>query len=342
VLDVPRRLMVQCRQLYVFSHAAQLGWYPSGRQLAARCAEHILTFYYRRDGEPGWIHSLAPDGSVANPTRDCYAHAFVLLGLAWYHKLTSSPEAIKVIEETISFLDQTASLHGGYADGMPAPDSVRRQNPHMHLFEAFLALFETTKDARYLARAAEIFGVFATRFFQPDTGALCEYLTTDLRPLPSSQGRICEPGHHYEWIWLLRRFQTFTGRDVGPFCSSLYAHADKFGWNAEGLIVDELDFAGLVTKGSQRVWPYTESIKANLAEGERGMLDCDEKAARCLLQLTTSFLGQPFPGGWIDSRDETGNSTAQFVPASTLYHVFCALADAARVTLLQTDQAALP
>jgi mannose/cellobiose epimerase-like protein (N-acyl-D-glucosamine 2-epimerase family) len=332
VLDVPRRLMVQCRQLYVFSHAALLEWYPAGRQLATRCAEHILTFYYRRDGEPGWIHSIAPDGSVANPTRDCYAHAFVLLGLAWFYKLTNSAETLRVIEETISFLDETSSLHGGYADALPAPDSFRRQNPHMHLFEAFLALFETTNDARYLARAAEIFGVFTTSFFQPDTGTLCEYLTPDLKPLPTLQGQICEPGHHYEWVWLLRRFQVLAGRDVGPFCSSLYEHADKFGWNAQGFIVDELNSSGRIIKGSARVWPCTESIKANLAEGEHGRQGCDEKAAGCLLQLTNDFLGQPFPGGWIDHRDENGKPAAHFVPASTLYHVFCSLAEAARLT----------
>src|ERR1700751_3168719 len=87
VIGVPKRLMVQGRQLYVFSHAALLGWYSDGRKLSDRCVEYLLSSYYRADGKPGWVYALAADGSVANAVRDSYGHAFVLLGLAWYYRL---------------------------------------------------------------------------------------------------------------------------------------------------------------------------------------------------------------------------------------------------------------
>lgn len=332
VLDIPRRLMVQCRQLYVFSHAAELGWYPEGRELASGCLEYILETFYRRDGEPGWIHSVAADGSIANSSRDGYAHAFVLLGLAWYYKITQDSEVLRIVDQTITFLDETASEHGGYADALPAPDLVRRQNPHMHLFEAFLALYQITRDPRYLARASELFGVFSTSFFQPASGTLCEYLTEDLSPQAGVKGTVSEPGHHYEWVWLLRQFQGSSDREVGVFCSALYEYADAHGWNKQGFIVDELDCSGGTLKPSWRAWPHTEALKANIAEGELGRLGCDEKATRCVQQLHTGFLGQPFPEGWIDHWDNKGKPLIGFVPASTLYHVFCALTEAARVT----------
>ena len=82
--------MVQGRQLYVYCHAGLLGWYPGSRRLADDCVHHMITAFYRRDGRPGWIHSLAPDGSIASDVRDTYAHAFVLLGLAWYHRLLAT------------------------------------------------------------------------------------------------------------------------------------------------------------------------------------------------------------------------------------------------------------
>lgn len=331
-LSVPKRLMVQGRQLYVYSHATSLGWFPGGRHLAADCVEYILKFFYRRDGGPGWIHSVNPDGSVSNSTRDCYAHAFVLLGLAWYYRLSQDTQVLGIINETISFLDETSSTHGGYADALPAPDLIRRQNPHMHLFEAFLALYQITLDPRYLARASELFGVFSTSFFQPTTGTLCEYLTEHLNPQPGIRGTISEPGHHYEWVWLLRQFQNASGREVGIFCSPLYEYADKYGWNNQGFIVDELDCSGVTLKPSWRAWPHTEALKANIAEGEVGRKDCDQKAAHCLRQLQTGFLGQPFAEGWIDHWDDKGQPLAKFIPSSTLYHVFCAMTEAARVT----------
>ena len=73
--DVPKRLMVQGRQLYVYCHAGVLGWHSDAQRLADRCVEYMVKSFYRRDGNPGWVHSLAPDGSIASAARDTYGHA---------------------------------------------------------------------------------------------------------------------------------------------------------------------------------------------------------------------------------------------------------------------------
>jgi mannose/cellobiose epimerase-like protein (N-acyl-D-glucosamine 2-epimerase family) len=333
VVDVPKRLMVQGRQLYVYSHAASLGWFPEGRQLADRCAAYMLDKFYRADGKPGWIYSRAPDGSLGNPTRDGYAHAFALFGLSWYHRLTGDTQVTSVIDATIAYLDDAfAAKGGGYLDAVPPPDAIRRQNPHMHLFEAFIALSEALGAARYLGHATAMFELFASRFFQPSSGALCEYMDDALAPLPGAKGRICEPGHHYEWIWLLRRYQRLSGRDVEPYCAALYRHADQYGWDKAGFIVDALDFSGKVIAPSRRSWPHSEGAKANIVEGETGRSGCDQKAAQCVTRLMETFLARPIPGGWIDHVSTDGAPLIEFMPASTLYHVFGALTEVHRVT----------
>src|SRR5579859_3894701 len=130
VLDVPKRLMVQGRQLYVYSHAAILGWHGDGKKLADRCVEYLLSSFYQADGKPGWVYALAADGAIAKAMRDGYGHAFVLLGLAWYYRLTRDAQILPVIDNTIAYLDQgLASDQGGYRDAEPAPDAIRRQNP---------------------------------------------------------------------------------------------------------------------------------------------------------------------------------------------------------------------
>jgi mannose/cellobiose epimerase-like protein (N-acyl-D-glucosamine 2-epimerase family) len=332
ILDVPKRLMVQGRQLYVYCHAGLLGWYPESRRLADDCVQYMLRAFYRRDGKPGWIHSLAPDGSTASGVRDTYAHAFVLLGLAWYYRFTADNQILKIVDETIAFLDEVvASPRGGYLDAAPRPDLIRRQNPHMHLFEGFIALFQATRNARYLGHSAEIFEVFSNRFFQSDQGWLCEYLTEDLVPLPGQRGQISEPGHHYEWIWLLRQFERASGHSVAPYCTALYDHADRHGWDKEGFIVDEVESTGAVLKKSRRTWPHTEALKANIVEGEAGRPGCDSKAAQCVLRLMDTYVGRPISGGWIDHVDEGGQPVVTMMPASTLYHVFCGTAEAVRV-----------
>ena len=201
----------------------------------------------------------------------------------------------------------------------------------MHLFESFIALNQATGNARYLARGAEIFGVFSAAFFQPDSGSLCEYLTEDLAPLPGPRGRITEPGHHYEWVWLLRHFQRASARDTGPYCSALYDHADRHGWDKKGFVVDEVETSGIILKRSRRCWPHTEALKANIVEGEVGQSGHDGRAARCVSRLMETFIGRPTRGGWMDHLDANGHPLVAMMPASTLYHVFCATAEAARV-----------
>ena len=78
----PRRVFVQARQIYCFAKAAQMGWYPEGREIALKGLDHLLTKAKSPDGRPGFVHTLAPDGAVLDPLRDTYDHAFVLLALA--------------------------------------------------------------------------------------------------------------------------------------------------------------------------------------------------------------------------------------------------------------------
>ena len=65
----------------------------------------------------------------------------------------------------MDFLDEEmASPHGCYFDAIPKPDEVRKQNPQMHLSERFIAFYQATEDARYLAYSEEIFSVFRMLF----------------------------------------------------------------------------------------------------------------------------------------------------------------------------------
>ena len=41
--SAPRRTMVQARQIYVFAHAALLGWRPEGRKIAIAAAHNLIS-----------------------------------------------------------------------------------------------------------------------------------------------------------------------------------------------------------------------------------------------------------------------------------------------------------
>ena len=55
----------------------------------------------------------------------------------------------------------------------------RRQNPHMHLLEALLALHVATGEKNWLRRAGALVDLFKRRFVDPQTGALIEFFGED-------------------------------------------------------------------------------------------------------------------------------------------------------------------
>src|SRR6266853_3686660 len=72
----PRRVRVQARQIYCFAKAADLGWYPEGREIALKGLDYLLAKAKSPDGRPGFVHLLDSVGSTMNAMRDSYDHAF--------------------------------------------------------------------------------------------------------------------------------------------------------------------------------------------------------------------------------------------------------------------------
>src|SRR5262249_27538693 len=137
IADVPRRLMVQARQIVVFARAGHAGWYVGGNRLALDAFENARRRYRSADDAPGWIFSVQPDGRPADRTRELYAHAFVLYMLAWLYRIGGEPSILMLADETLSDIDRIfSSGDEGYLSRVPGPEDLREQNPHMHLFEA--------------------------------------------------------------------------------------------------------------------------------------------------------------------------------------------------------------
>lgn len=103
--QAPRRIMVQARQIYCFAKAAQMGWYPEGREIALKGLDYLLTKAKSPDGKPGFVHVLTPDGAVLKPLRDTYDHAFVLLALATVYALDRDAQVRAEIDTLCHFLD---------------------------------------------------------------------------------------------------------------------------------------------------------------------------------------------------------------------------------------------
>jgi len=324
----PRRVRVQARQIYCYARAAQLGWYPEGREIALKGLEHLLTTAKAPDGRPGFVHVLAHDGAVLEPLRDTYDHAFVLLALANVYALDRDAQVRSEIDALLSFLDgHLRSPHGGFLEGWPA-SMPRRQNPQMHLFEAMIAGFEATRDAVFQNRAGEFFALFLANLYDKRKQVLGEYFEDDWSNIEPVS---VEPGHQAEWVWLLKGFERITGCPTGRYRSELLASALRYRDEATGCLIDEGDAAGNIRKHSRRLWPQTEIAKAWIAQAEAGEAGAADEARAALWRLDRHYLSHPVAGGWYDQFDRDGNSLVATIPASSFYHVLCAVVEAEQV-----------
>lgn len=324
----PRRVRVQARQIYCFAKAAQIGWYREGQEAAMKGLEYLLAKARSPDGRPGFVHMLDPHGSVLNATRDTYDHAFVLLALATVYQLTNDAQVRSEIDSLINFIDAgLTSAHGGYIEGIPAA-LPRRQNPQMHLLEAMIATFDATGDPAFQRRASELHGLFVANLYDPHRKVLGEYFEEDW----SRMEPVCvEPGHQAEWVWLLKGYERISGTSTQKLRSELLASALRYGDEVTGCLFDEGNSDGSIRKFTRRLWPQTEIAKAWMAQAEAGEQGAGDEAQDALVRLYRCYLCHPVAGGWYDQFDRDNRSLVDTIPASSFYHIVCAVAEAERV-----------
>lgn len=325
-----KRLFVQARQIYVFSRAADRGALAGALDAADHGFAFIDRHYRRPDG--GWRRLVDRDGTPLDDSHWLYDHAFVLFAMAWRYRVEGDPAAIAIADQTMGFLDERlAAPGGGYLEGLdPAGAPLagpRRQNPHMHLLEALLALYETTHREKWLTRARGLLSLCRDRFVVG--GTLRESFDADLRPAAGDEGRLVEPGHHFEWVWLLHKYMRATkDNSFANLADTLYGFAIAHGVDAaSGGIVDTLDCDGAVVSRGRRLWPQCEALKAHAVRlRDLGDRNAGQRLDDLLDVVFRDHLNGP-DGFWREWLDGDGKPVANIVPASSLYHIVFALTE---------------
>ena len=174
----------------------------------------------------------------------------------------------------------------------------REQNPHMHLFEAMLAWFEATGREMFLARAAELHGMMAARFFQHRTGILAEYFDGAWNPREGIDGPHLRARPSFRMVVAASPLREALGTArIRRSRRRSSRSATGTATIAQGFVVDEFLDDGRVHKASRRSWPHTEAIKAEAAAAETG--DAEARAARGADDRPAAFaafLGRPVAG----------------------------------------------
>ena len=208
---LPRRSRVAARQAFCYSDAGRLGWNGPWRQAGRHALNFLRQRYAKDDGT--MISTLEQDGCVLDAQFDLYNQAFALLAYACGHGALdpSGDWRARGYALARTLRREFAHLAGGFCedrDGRLTP----RANPHMHLLEAALAWLTIDPSPIWRNLADEIVALYLDRFIDRNTAALREYFASDWPPIRGTPGEVLEPGHHYEWAFLLAGRAKLAGR----------------------------------------------------------------------------------------------------------------------------------
>ena len=319
----PRRARVHPRQVYAFAQAPCFGWRGDVTGVVSRGIHYFTDHYQRGDG---LFRELADaDGAPLSERALLYDQAFALLG---YAAAATTLDARAEFEARALQLRHAMVARLGAADGSyySAEQSAgeRESNPHMHLLEAYLAWAEIGHDAGWAAGVRSIADLALSRFIREDNGAIGESYLASWQPAPGGAGRIIEPGHQFEWAWLLLRCERWHSVAVREAALRLISIGEEFGVHnsvAIGALNDDLT----VKDANARFWPQTERLKAALLAaaltGEARYWSMAEAAAMSWIP----YLDTAVPGLWLDLRLPSGEVVDSPAPASTFYHLVGAI-----------------
>lgn len=320
LLEHPRRCITQARQIFVFAIAAKNGWAEGAATIVDRAFARMVETLFEHDCAGGWAFSCDRNGQIVDGRRDLYSQAFALLACAQHAAITERSGALDLADRTIRFLDGTmASLTGGYVECVPKSTEPRRQNPHMHLFEALLALHRVDPSRGYLKQAEKIYHLLEKRFLKENGTCLVEFFDDDWRPI--GRALTFEPGHHFEWVWLLKLYEGLSGHDTSVMRNNLFISGCQ-GFRDDGLLFAEVAADGSPVNRFTRLWPLTEAMKACLISSDR--IEGTYTPEFCWTVLKEKFIDPAVAGCWHDHFSDQDGLIVDFVPASSLYHLACA------------------
>jgi mannose-6-phosphate isomerase len=156
--------------------------------------------------------------------------------------------------------------------------------------------------------------------------SLREQFDADWAPLAGIAGRVVEPGHQFEWGWLLLRWGAAGDGAANQAAARLVQLGEAHGIR-DGVAINELldDFS--VRDGEARLWPQTERLKAAV---RMAAVTHDPRywsmAVRAAQGLRRYF-DTALRGLWYDRLTLDGQFVQQPAPASSFYHIVCAIAE---------------
>lgn len=341
--DRNRETWITSRMTHVYSLGQFLG--HEGSSELADAALKGLMGELHDDANGGWYAGLTCNNEIL-PTKQCYAHAFVILA-ASSGVLAGRPGAKELLDDALAVYDR---FFWNEEEGLSSDtwnteftvcDSYRGLNANMHTVEAFLAAADVTGDEKYRVRAGRIIDQVLV-WAENNNWRIPEHYSSDWVPnLDCNKEKPDDPfkpygatpGHGIEWSrlivqWASSYFKTSdpASAEAGKYftaAENLFNRAIGDAWNRDGApgICYTTDWEGNPVVHDRMHWTLCEAINTSAVLYRlTGKEQYKENYGEFMKYLDEKVLDH-VNGSWFHQLDQDNNLLTTVWPGkSDLYH----------------------
>ncbi len=211
--DAERGAILNARILWTFSSAWRVLKEKKYLETAEKAYRYIiLNFIDRESGGVYW--SLNADGTPKDTKKQFYAIAFTIYSLAEYYRASSNGDALEEAVELFRCIENHSleKSYGGYLEACTRnwdtiedmrlsdrdQNDAKTMNTHLHILEAYTALYRVWKDESLKLALSRILKIFFDRIICPN-GHLGLFFDERWNPTSS----VVSYGHDIETSWLI-------------------------------------------------------------------------------------------------------------------------------------------
>jgi mannobiose 2-epimerase len=330
-----KSLIAQTRSLYTLSSAHRAG-YGGGKyaEMARHGADFIINkMWDERHG--GFFWMMDRKGNVKIDQKVIYGHSFAIYSLSEYTMATGDNRGVEYAGRVFDLIQKYCAdtMYGGYWEmfhrnwtlcGAGSQGGDRKTlDVHMHLMEAFTALYECTGSDVHRRKLLEVIDILQYRIIHPQYKTGIPQFFKDWTIAPqikfdiiwgwdrfSAEGQKTNVtdntcyGHNAEFAWLLLHALEILKIDPGSYkdlFKIIYDHTINNGIDREyGGVFVEGPHAGGVSDREKEFWQQAEVLigllDACLMFREEAYWDAWENVHRFVLdKVVNKGVGEWFP-----------------------------------------------
>jgi mannobiose 2-epimerase len=214
VPGAPKGGILNARILWSFAAAYKRQRDPLYLEMATRARDYIFRYFF--DEEHGGTYwCLKSNGEPMDTKKQIYSQAFFIYALSTYHMATGDKESLERAIALFRLIEERSfdGKRGGYFEAFTREwgemadlrlsekdaNEKKTMNTHLHVLEAYTALYRIWPDPGLRQQLASLVNVFSEKIVDPVTSHLNLFFDEEW----NCRSTIVSYGHDIEASWLL-------------------------------------------------------------------------------------------------------------------------------------------